>query len=350
MAVPCVNYYDNTLPPYYKYSAKRVPLEGVTLNLDTSFLSCCDCDDGCVDKLKCQCWQLTLEGAQIGNPNTPQTEVGYNFKRLNEQVPSGIYECNAMCKCQETCLNRVAQQPLQLKLQVFKTGNRGWGLRCLNDVPKGSFICCYAGHLLTDGQANEPGRSDEYYADLDYIEMVENMKYGYEPDVEEPNEDDDGDDDDGGPNNALRRRSSDGSDDEFDPRAAGFEINSSIKKKYRTRTRTKQAIDGDATANGLTVVTRTADANDDNGNASSGEDEEREAISFMPHASSGDNFDQEDDKKGYKSVRRYFGEDEKAYIMDAKECGNIGRYFNVSFDVRGQFFIYHLINFIFFFF
>jgi len=67
--------------------------------------------------------------------------------------------CCCRCKCAKnennTCLNRVAQQPLQLKLQVFKTVNRGWGIRCLNDIPQGGFICIYAGRLLTEQGANE---------------------------------------------------------------------------------------------------------------------------------------------------------------------------------------------------
>jgi len=33
--------------------------------------------------------------------------------------------------------------------------HRGWGLRCLNDIPAGNFICIYAGQLLNDEGANE---------------------------------------------------------------------------------------------------------------------------------------------------------------------------------------------------
>ena len=49
----------------------------------------------------------------------------------------------------------------------------GWGLRCLDDIPKGGFICIYAGQLLTDQGANEDGQQygDEYLAELDYIEV-----------------------------------------------------------------------------------------------------------------------------------------------------------------------------------
>ena len=32
---------------------------------------------------------------------------------------------------------------------------RGWGIRCLDDIPEGGFICIYAGQLLTEQGANE---------------------------------------------------------------------------------------------------------------------------------------------------------------------------------------------------
>lgn len=47
MAIPLVNYYDNTLPPECKYSAKVIPTEGVHINKDPEFFAGCDCDDDC---------------------------------------------------------------------------------------------------------------------------------------------------------------------------------------------------------------------------------------------------------------------------------------------------------------
>lgn len=177
MPVQLINCYDNSMPPSCKYSAKRIPTEGVDLNLDPDFLCGCDCTDDCLDKSKCACWQLTLQGAKYGNPDTPIQDIGYEYKRLNEPVPSGIYECNAQCKCKSSCVNRVVQHPLQLKLQVFKTVNRGWGLRCLNDVPKGSFICCYAGNLLTETAANEAGEDlGKCISDLYLINMLKLLR------------------------------------------------------------------------------------------------------------------------------------------------------------------------------
>ena len=39
----------------------------------------------------------------------PDNSIGYNYRRLIDNVPTGIYECNTGCKCKSTCLNRVAQ-------------------------------------------------------------------------------------------------------------------------------------------------------------------------------------------------------------------------------------------------
>ena len=54
----------------------------------------------------------------------------------------------------------------RLKLQVFKTEKRGWGIRTLCDIPAGSFICVYVGNLYTNEEGNKQGveAGDEYFA------------------------------------------------------------------------------------------------------------------------------------------------------------------------------------------
>ena len=32
---------------------------------------------------------------------------------------------------------------------------RGWGLRCLDDIPMGTFVCTYAGQILNEDMANK---------------------------------------------------------------------------------------------------------------------------------------------------------------------------------------------------
>uniref|UniRef100_A0AAQ4P0A9 [histone H3]-lysine(4) N-trimethyltransferase n=1 Tax=Gasterosteus aculeatus aculeatus TaxID=481459 RepID=A0AAQ4P0A9_GASAC len=179
----CVNEIDSTPPPKVAYSKERIPEDGVYINTSSDFLVGCDCTDGCRDKSKCSCHQLTLQatgctpGAQIN------TNAGFLHKRLEECLPTGIYECNKRCKCcAQMCTNRLVQHGLQVRLQLFKTQNKGWGIRCLDDVAKGSFVCIYAGKILTDDFADREGleMGDEYFANLDHIESVENFKEGYE--------------------------------------------------------------------------------------------------------------------------------------------------------------------------
>ncbi|NXA69781.1 SETB1 methyltransferase, partial [Mohoua ochrocephala] len=142
----CVNEIDNTPPPQVAYSKERIPGKGVYINTSWEFLVGCDCKDGCRDKSRCACHQLTIQasgctpGGQI-NPNS-----GYQHKRLEECLPTGVYECNKRCKCNvNMCTNRLVQHGLQVRLQLFKTQNKGWGIRCLDDIAKGSFVCIYAG-------------------------------------------------------------------------------------------------------------------------------------------------------------------------------------------------------------
>ncbi|NXG80633.1 SETMR methyltransferase, partial [Baryphthengus martii] len=59
-----------------------------------------------------------------------------------------LWECNAMCRCGESCQNRLVQRGLRVRLEVFKTEKKGWGLRTLESIPRGRFVCEYAGEVL----------------------------------------------------------------------------------------------------------------------------------------------------------------------------------------------------------
>ena len=65
-----------------------------------------------------------------------------------------MYECNSKCSCNlNTCYNRVVQHGLTVRLELFKTELKGWGVRALDYIPGGTFICNYSGELLTDKSA-----------------------------------------------------------------------------------------------------------------------------------------------------------------------------------------------------
>ncbi|XP_065607616.1 histone-lysine N-methyltransferase SETDB1 [Cyrtonyx montezumae] len=240
----CVNEIDGTPPPQVAYSKERIPGKGVFINTGWEFLVGCDCRDGCRDKSKCACHQLTVQatgctpGGQI-NPNS-----GYQHKRLEECLPTGVYECNKRCKCNvNMCTNRLVQHGLQVRLQLFKTQNKGWGIRCLDDIAKGSFVCIYAGKILTDDFADKEGleMGDEYFANLDHIESVENFKEGYESDAK-CSSDSSGvdlkdDDDDNTGSEEQDESNEDSSDDNF-CKDDGFHA-SSVWRSYATRRQTR---------------------------------------------------------------------------------------------------------------
>ncbi|KAF5738987.1 histone-lysine N-methyltransferase SUVR2 isoform X3 [Tripterygium wilfordii] len=67
-----------------------------------------------------------------------------------------IKECWSKCGCHKLCGNRVVQRRISCKLQVFFTPEgKGWGLRTLQKLPKGAFVCEYVGEILTNRELYE---------------------------------------------------------------------------------------------------------------------------------------------------------------------------------------------------
>lgn len=276
-AVNCLNY---TSPPPMKYITEREIKPGVNLNLDTKFLCGCDCTDNCENKSKCSCWQLTYE-YQKKCPLKSKENIGYNYKRLYEPVYTGIYECNVNCKCTKTCLNRVVQEPISSKLQVFFTEKKGWGVRTLVDIPKGSFVCTYVGAVYTEKEAEMDGikYGDEYLAELDYIETVEEIKEGFETDVDPFDIESDS-------------KSSSSEEEEFNP-GQMIKNKMPIESKMSLRQNTNTKSDGKHQLSKLNT--------------------------------------KQTNKTEQKSLREYL-DDTGVYVLDAKVSGNVGRYFNHSCD------------------
>lgn len=170
--------------------------------------------------------------------------------------------------------------------------------------------------MLTEQAANEAGKTDgdEYFAELDYIEVMENFKEGYEEDVEMSEENSDDEDFDYDQESSARN---DDSDDEFVARSCA-----TIQKSYRTR-HAKRREDNSKQKD---LKKSKKDMKKQN-SVSDDEDDVRQVRNIMVSHSLSSNED-EDDRK--KTFRKLFGTNETVYIMDAKKSGNIGRYFNVS--------------------
>ncbi|KAK6942102.1 SET domain [Dillenia turbinata] len=79
---------------------------------------------------------------------------------------SVVHECGPSCACPTNCRNRVSQAGLRVHLEVFKTKDKGWGLRSWDPIRAGAFICVYAGEVIDLSKLEcESGIEDNYLFD-----------------------------------------------------------------------------------------------------------------------------------------------------------------------------------------
>ena len=103
----------------------------------------------------------------------------YNNKGILARETDIIFECNSKCKCDIDCPNRVVQKGRKLKLGVFRTenGTRGWGVKTLEPIPKGSFVMEYVGELISLSAADDRPRT--YLFDLESRIDANDVDYTY---------------------------------------------------------------------------------------------------------------------------------------------------------------------------
>ncbi|PKU75873.1 Histone-lysine N-methyltransferase SUVR4 [Dendrobium catenatum] len=78
------------------------------------------------------------------NEHTPEACKGHLVRKF-------IKECWIKCGCSKQCGNRVVQRGISRNLQVFFVADvKGWGLRTLEELPSGAFVCEYVGEILTN--------------------------------------------------------------------------------------------------------------------------------------------------------------------------------------------------------
>ena len=79
-----------------------------------------------------------------------------------------ITECNSRCSCPNACRNRVVQKGIRYKLEVFNHEQKGLCLRTLELIKKLTFICEYAGEVLTYEEAKTRA-VNQTEKDMNYI-------------------------------------------------------------------------------------------------------------------------------------------------------------------------------------
>ncbi|KAL5551350.1 hypothetical protein UlMin_001526 [Ulmus minor] len=150
MPICAVNTIDDEKPPPFTYITSVIYPDWLCLSLPRG----CDCIIGCSDSGKCAC--------AVKNGG----EIPFNHNGAIVEAKPLVYECGPSCRCPPTCHNRVSQKGTKFQLEIFKTKSRGWGVRSLNFIPSGSFVCEYIGELLKEKEAEERAGNDEYLFDI----------------------------------------------------------------------------------------------------------------------------------------------------------------------------------------
>ncbi|KAF7119975.1 hypothetical protein RHSIM_Rhsim13G0039700 [Rhododendron simsii] len=190
VVIPLVNDVNKEYPPSFQYIPQNVLFQNGYVNFSLARIgeNCCsNCFGNCLSSpTPCACanetggdFAYTLEGFVkedfleecISMNRDPQKHCMFYCKECplerskNDDLPEPckghlvrkfIKECWWKCGCSKLCGNRVVQRGINRKLQVFMTpGGKGWGLRTLEELPKGAFVCEYVGEILTNAELYE---------------------------------------------------------------------------------------------------------------------------------------------------------------------------------------------------
>ncbi|XAR48909.1 Histone-lysine N-methyltransferase [Bertholletia excelsa] len=123
-------------PMYYEYISTTM-FPPYAYHADSS--DGCNCISGCMNDCLC--------AAKNGG------DFAYDYNGILLRGKPLIFECGSSCQCPPTCRNRVSQKGVKKRLEVFRSRETGWGVRSLDLIQAGAFICEYAGIALTREQA-----------------------------------------------------------------------------------------------------------------------------------------------------------------------------------------------------
>ncbi|XP_046801895.1 histone-lysine N-methyltransferase EHMT2, partial [Lucilia cuprina] len=163
---------DQLMLPDFRYITDTIILQNsVQIDQRVSQMRICNCSDGCTTD-SCQC-----TGASDRSWYTAEGRLSADF---NFEDPAVLFECNDVCNCNKRfCKNRVVQNGITIPLQVIECedSSKGWGVRTMVHIPKGSFVAVYTGEVLTEMEADRR-TDDSYFFDLGHNHCIDANYYG----------------------------------------------------------------------------------------------------------------------------------------------------------------------------
>ncbi|XP_059185634.1 histone-lysine N-methyltransferase SETMAR [Centropristis striata] len=132
--------------PEFQYSPDNTEGPGCSIDPSEVTLPGCSCVSHSCFTDSCSC--LQTHGQAYDSTGTL-----LNLSRTDSAYSSPVFECNALCTCSDACSNRLVQRGVTLRLEVYSTEQRGWGVRTLEAIPHGTFVCEYAGEVISFKEA-----------------------------------------------------------------------------------------------------------------------------------------------------------------------------------------------------
>ncbi|XP_069822737.1 histone-lysine N-methyltransferase SETMAR [Dendropsophus ebraccatus] len=146
----------------FQYSAEQVAGPGAELDPNEVTIQGCECQGKQCLPGECAC--------------LPHGQNYLDHRLHSAQKP--ILECNVLCHCRETCVNRETQQGLQFQLQVCEVPGKGWGLFTQENIPSGRFVCQYAGEVLGPEEVHRRIQEQDPQANNYIIAVREHLHSG----------------------------------------------------------------------------------------------------------------------------------------------------------------------------
>ncbi|KAL4766251.1 histone-lysine N-methyltransferase Clr4 [Aspergillus foveolatus] len=149
--------------------------EGVA-PISKEFQSGCSCETICLpDRCQCLAQEEDSEERIIAYKRAPDNPRFMVLRPEFMKRTSMIFECNYLCGCEDKCWNRVVQLGRTIRLEIFHTGARGFGLRSPDTIRAGQFIDLYLGEVITTSKADQREKianarnASSYLFSLDFL-------------------------------------------------------------------------------------------------------------------------------------------------------------------------------------
>lgn len=147
-------------PPVFEYITQTIISDAVAEKTkrahETSSVVGCLCNT-CTESSGC-C-------AKINRSEFPYKKANDGSTILRHIDRIKIFECGDQCKCKIDCMNRLTQQKTKVSICLFKTPDRGWGVKAHEPIPKNTFIFHYTGEMIDQAEA-ENRELTRYFFDL----------------------------------------------------------------------------------------------------------------------------------------------------------------------------------------